>query len=133
MTDLLQPRIWPPSPRLRYGLSVESRTGAVTEGVGSGCCRPLLRLAGVSVHAMAPFPIPAHRTGRAGFPHPALRLVSRSGTRRGPQLHPSQSKDPQFSEDPRVREVSGASRLHLVAASQKVPNTALDVVVVALP
>src|SRR5580658_4097128 len=26
--------------------------------------------------AIAPFPLPAHRTGRADFPHPALRLAS---------------------------------------------------------
>jgi hypothetical protein len=26
--------------------------------------------------ANAPFPLPAHQTGRAGFPHPAFRLVS---------------------------------------------------------
>jgi len=24
----------------------------------------------------APFPVPAHQTGRADFPHPAFRLVS---------------------------------------------------------
>jgi hypothetical protein len=32
--------------------------------------------------ASAPFPIPAHRTGRADFPHPALRLASPRGTRK---------------------------------------------------
>jgi hypothetical protein len=31
--------------------------------------------------ANAPFPLPAHRTGRADFRHPALRLVSPAGTR----------------------------------------------------
>ncbi len=30
----------------------------------------------------APFPHPAHRTGRADFPHPALRLVSSNCTRK---------------------------------------------------
>src|SRR3954453_19462792 len=30
----------------------------------------------------APFPVPAHQTGRADFPHPAFRLVSPRGTRR---------------------------------------------------
>jgi len=39
-------------------------------GVGRGCDANV-----------APFPIPAHRTGREDFPHPALRLVSRCGTR----------------------------------------------------
>ena len=40
---------------------------------GRGGMRPL---------ANAPFPIPAHRTGRAALPHPALRLASPRGTRR---------------------------------------------------
>ncbi len=31
--------------------------------------------------AIAPFPLPAQRTGRADFPHPALRLASPQGTR----------------------------------------------------
>ena len=37
---------------------------------------------GLSRAAIAPFPIPAHRTGRADFRHPALRLVSPRGPRR---------------------------------------------------
>src|SRR3981189_3292789 len=32
--------------------------------------------------ANAPFPIPAHQTGRADFRHPAFRLASPHGTRR---------------------------------------------------
>ena len=32
--------------------------------------------------ANAPFPIPAHQTGRAYFRHPAFRLASPQGTRR---------------------------------------------------
>jgi len=32
--------------------------------------------------ANAPFPIPAHQTGRADFRHPAFRLASPQGTRR---------------------------------------------------
>src|SRR5258706_8712935 len=41
------------------------RVGRVEDG--RGCLGPM---------ANAPFPIPAHRTGRADFRHPALRLVS---------------------------------------------------------
>ncbi len=47
---------------------VESRTGA-----GALDARALL----------VPFPVPAHRTGRADFPHPALRPASP----RGPRSH----------------------------------------------
>src|SRR5437867_6221832 len=103
--------------------------GAVAEGSGSGCDRPLSGLAGASVRPMTPSPIPAHRTGRADFPHPALRLVSRSGTRTRPQLQRSQPQDSQFSEDPLSREAPDAARWHLVAASEEVPHAVIDVVV----
>ena len=33
-----------------------------------------------------PFPIPAHQTGRADFPHPASRLASSPSTRQRPQV-----------------------------------------------
>ena len=56
---------------------VESRRGAVAAGVVSCCCRRLSLDAGASVLAIAPFPLPAHRTQRADFPHCALRLASR--------------------------------------------------------
>ena len=51
---------------------VESRTGAVAVGTGLFCCRPLSQHAGVAIRSMAPFPVPAHQTGRAGLPHPAF-------------------------------------------------------------
>lgn len=62
----------------RAAEQVESRKGAVAAGVGSSCCRRLSPDAGASVHAIAPFPFPAHRTPHADFPHDALRLASRS-------------------------------------------------------
>ncbi len=72
---------------------VESRTGAVALGGGSSCCWPLSPCASVSVSALAPFPVPAHRTGRADFPHPALRPASpHRCRRRRPQLRPAQAQ-----------------------------------------
>lgn len=35
-------------------------------------------------HSAAPFPSPAHQTGRADFPHPAFRLASPQAHERGP-------------------------------------------------
>ena len=61
----------------RHVATVESRRGAVAAGVVSCCCRWLSLDAGASVLAIAPFPLPAHRTQRADFPHCALRLASR--------------------------------------------------------
>jgi hypothetical protein len=43
----------------------------VAVGMGVICCRLPSPSAGVSVPAVTPFPVPAHRTGRAVFPHPA--------------------------------------------------------------
>jgi hypothetical protein len=51
---------------------VEKRRGRCR--LGDSWCRRLSPSAGVSVRSMAPSPFPAHRTGRADFPHPALRL-----------------------------------------------------------
>src|SRR5207244_2137725 len=62
-----------PKPLAPHGRTihwVESRVGAVAWG-------PL---------AIAPFPIPAHQTGRADFRHPPFRLASPQGTRR-PAAH----------------------------------------------
>ncbi len=62
-------------------------------GGGSSCCWPLSPCASVSVSALAPFPVPAHRTGRADFPHPALRPASpHRCRRRRPQLRPAQAQ-----------------------------------------
>ena len=49
--------------------AVESRTGAPALGSGglSGAFAP-----GLSPAPVAAFPVPAHQTGRAGFPHPAF-------------------------------------------------------------
>ena len=66
--------------RLRGARRVEERRGSGRRG--GSCCRRLSPSAGASVHAVAPFPLPAHRTGRADLRHPALRLASPQGTRR---------------------------------------------------
>ena len=40
--------------------------------MGGSCSRRLSHVAGASLPAVTPFPVAAHRTGRADFPHPAL-------------------------------------------------------------
>src|SRR6266568_2534605 len=50
---------------------VESRCGAVTLG-RTYPLPPLSSGGALVVHTIAPFPHPAHRTGQADFPHPAL-------------------------------------------------------------
>src|SRR6516162_6595583 len=45
-------------------------------GLGKPCVLPALSVAGARVSPPAPFPPPAHRTGFADLPHPALRRGS---------------------------------------------------------
>src|SRR4029077_10377608 len=47
--------------------------------------------------AIAPFPIPAHQTGRADFRHPAFRLASPRGTRRGRSGQALEAQNAEFS------------------------------------
>ena len=57
--------------------------------------------------AIAPFPTPAHQTGRADFRHPAFRLASQQGTRRDRSGQALEAQDAEFSMNgprgPRVR------------------------------
>ena len=71
----------------------------------------------MSLWAIAPFPIPAHRTGRAELRHPALRLVSPQGTRRRNQPSPC---DTAFSEGSGSFQVfRGSSPITLTSPSSK--------------
>src|SRR5882757_9091384 len=76
--------------RVGRNIAVESRSGAVAWG----------RV------AIAPFPLPAHRTGRADFPHPALQPTSHEGMRRVATLRPpAEPEDLSVVEDALGREL----------------------------
>src|SRR6266446_5949534 len=53
------------------GLGVESRCDAVALGSSISVAAPFVRRS-LTGSTMAPFSHPAHRTGQADFPHPAL-------------------------------------------------------------
>ena len=78
--------------------------------------------------ANAPFPIPAHRTGRADFRHPALRPASSPGYRRWPKMHASKVDDAEVPEDILTAEPSCSPSLHLVPLDEEVAH-AVDMVV----
>ena len=78
---------------------------------------------------ITPFPFPAHQTGRANFPHPAFRLASSRGTRRGAKMNPAQPKHAEIPEHGPSREPRGAARRHLVTPDQKMPHALIDVIV----
>ena len=72
MAQCFLPQKPPPPSSNSKGSRVESTTGAVALGRWGVAVAGGFRDAGASIHAMAPFPVAAHRTGRADFPHPAL-------------------------------------------------------------
>ena len=109
--------------------SVESKTSAVTVGAGSGRDRRLSSNAGASILTMAPSLVSAHRTGRAGFPHPALRLVSRRGTRPRAHVQRTQPHDAERAKDLLGREAPGPARRDLMPSPQKVTRAGVDVIV----
>jgi hypothetical protein len=65
-------------PRVPYGLLQLHMCGVEVwrGGLDGACLLPTLSSVGAS--AMLPFPHPAHRTGRADLPHPALGEDSRN-------------------------------------------------------
>src|SRR5262249_51691495 len=71
------------------------KAGGVTPERHSHCGRVEDGRGSLGPLANAPFPIPAHRTGRAELPHPALRLASpkaHSGAGRGRRSRHSTSR-----------------------------------------
>src|SRR5215203_861231 len=95
-------------------VGVESRRGAVTWGHA----------------AIAPFPLPAHRTGRADFPHPALRPASSQGPRRRSHgLLGTQTEDSKLAEHDVSGEPCGPARRDLVTLDQEVLHARHDMVV----
>jgi hypothetical protein len=81
---------------------------------------------------IVPSPIPAHRYGRAVFPHPALRPASREGMRRvGTFRFPAELEDTEVVEDALSRELPGSARADLVLWKIGVSDAALRKALVA--
>src|SRR5215831_10035920 len=79
--------------------------------------------------ANAPFPIPAHRTGRADLRHPALRLASSQGLRLCSVVHEPEVVDAHAAGDDLDGEPSCAAPTQLVAPSQELANSRQDVII----
>src|SRR5207249_4392774 len=118
ITDHLRP---PPSNGLlksleachseRSAAKVESRKGA---GTGTGA-------------ALVPFP--AHRTGRADLPHPALRQVSPPDSRTGRSRCGAQAQHAQRTKEHSVGENARATRGHLLPPFQEMPDANCHMVI----
>jgi hypothetical protein len=79
--------------------------------------------------ANAPFPIPAHQTGRADFRHPAFRLASPQGTRRHCSGQALEAQNAEFSMNYIECESAIAAPLHLVPSREEPARTFKDVLV----
>jgi hypothetical protein len=79
--------------------------------------------------ANAPFPIPAHQTGRADFRHPAFRLASPQGTRRDCLGQALEAQNAEFSMNYIECESAIAAPLHLVPSREEPALTFKDVLV----
>ena len=79
--------------------------------------------------AIAPFPIPAHQTGRADFRHPAFRLASPRGTRRGRSGQALEAQNAEFAMNDIECESAIAAPLHLVPSRKEPAQTFKDILV----
>ena len=78
---------------------------------------------------LTPFPVPAHQTGRAVFPHPAFRPTSSQGTRRSAQMDTAKKNDTAFTMHRRPRESASAARRHLVTSDREMTDSLIDVII----
>src|SRR5262249_10246173 len=104
--------------RTRCCTAVDGESGRVEDGRGS--LGPL---------ASAPFPIPAHRTGRAELPHPALRLASPQGPQRGRSGQAFKAQHAAVPMDLIVCEPTVAAPCHLVPSGEKAAHALTNVVI----
>ena len=79
--------------------------------------------------ANAPFPIPAHQTGRADFRHPAFRPASPQGTRRDRAGQALEAQNAEFSMNYIECKSTIAAPLHLVPSREEPAHTFKDVLV----
>ena len=70
--DFMQTNQDPEVGAVKRPVGGSSRVERWRGGLGEPCVLPTLSVAGARVSHRAPFPPPAHRTGLAVFPHPAL-------------------------------------------------------------
>ena len=113
------------STRLNHGRIIwmrraacHARFGRVEDGRGS-----------LGPMANAPFPIPAHQTGRADFRHPAFRLASPQGIRRDRSGQALEAQNAEFSMNYIECKSTIAAPLHLVPSREEPAQSFKDVLV----
>ena len=79
--------------------------------------------------ASTPFPIPAHRTGRADLRHPALRLASSLGPQQGTSEQAFHTEHAALTVDLFEGELPVSAPLHLMPSGEECAHALRDVVV----
>src|SRR5262249_13931419 len=90
-------------------------------------------VAALAEWSIAPFPFPAHRTGRDHFGHPALGRISRRGMRRGPTRRWVERNHAQFPEHALQRELPGTRPGDLMPPAEKAANRGVQMRVSGVP
>ena len=95
----------------RIRSAVTSRSNWAKESSTFNVSRPMElgggveeRRCGLGSMGITPFPLPAHQTGRADFPHPASRPASPQSTRRWAKMDPTLSDHTELPEHDRIGE-----------------------------
>src|SRR5512135_1487261 len=78
---------------------------------------------------MAPFPFPAHQTGRADFSHPAFRQTSRQAHGGGAWFAEDEGRNPEFFPDIAPGEPARAPSRLLVPFGEEASNASIDMVI----
>src|SRR5215813_1776765 len=84
--------------------------------------------ASTDARSAAPFPIPAHQTGRAQLRHPAFRPASPQNSRTRLHLDSAELQYPQLAKHRCDAKTVGAARVHLVTPPQEMPYALINVV-----
>src|SRR6202790_1687726 len=120
LSDWLKLPAWLQQTRLGRLKGATSGSGRVEDGRGS-----------LGPMANAPFPIPAHQTGRADFRHPAFRLASPQGTRRDRSGQALEAQNAEFSMYYIECESAIAAPCHFAPSQEKPAHPSRDVWVAA--
>ena len=75
----------------------------------------------------SPFPLPAHRTGRADFPHPALRLASWQAHDMAPALRHARAQHTKRAEHRVHTDMPATARRQLVTPGEEVAHVVIQV------
>ena len=78
---------------------------------------------------MAPFPFPAHQTGRADFPHPAFRPASLHDFRRRRAAPAPKTQHAEFPVEMLARKPTLTAPLHFVSSAQEAHRAIIDVAI----